>query len=170
MFDVVTLQGVVEHVISPSDLVQKAAAFLADGGWLVVETGNYKSAERVRRGTNHWIYQLDHRWHFSLESMRKVLSEAGFSEFIFSEKVLRPGWKGSVGYSGPSEKGLLKQIRRDPLGFSRYMSTYFALTKSKKVGNAGHWNFCRLCKKGEIRSGCRLMSSARTLCVELGGF
>ena len=76
--------------------------WLRDGAQLVIETGYYNSAERVLGGSSHWIYALDHRWHFSPESLKLLLIDAGFSEFIFPEKVLRPNWNGIANYSSPS--------------------------------------------------------------------
>ncbi len=136
-FDIITLWDVIEHVTNPKKLICEAGLFLRKGGWLVLETGNYKSGDRVKAGINHWIYQLDHRWYFSPESLEQLLTETGFSDFKFSDKVFRPGWKGSVTFSGQSKVHLLKSILKDPFKFPRYISKYLALNKAKKWKMSG---------------------------------
>ena len=91
LFSVVTLWDVIEHTQTPRELILNAKSHIQDDGWLVIETGNYKSADRGEQGINHWIYQLDHRWYFSPDSIKCLLLEAGFTEFILCERVLRPG-------------------------------------------------------------------------------
>ena len=44
-YDIVTLWDVIEHVEDPLGLLISAMAHLRPGGWLVVETGNYQSAD-----------------------------------------------------------------------------------------------------------------------------
>jgi SAM-dependent methyltransferase len=132
LFDVISMWDVVEHVTNPAELINDAASYLKEGGWLVLETGNYKSADRVYEGTSHWIYQLDHRWYFSPESLEWLLTDLGFSEFIFSKKVLRPNWSGSVGYAGPSRVNIFKTIAKDPLRLRTHISKFITLTQSKE--------------------------------------
>ena len=91
LFDIVTLWDVIEHTPAPLELLQKAKSHLKEGGWLLIETGNYKSGDRLLGGLKHWIYQFEHRWYFSPEPIRQVLTEMGFTELIFCDKVLRPG-------------------------------------------------------------------------------
>jgi len=130
LFDVVTMWDVIEHTTNPLDQIADARQYLKEGGWLVIETGNYKSASRVMGGTSHWMYQLDHRWYFSPESLEQLLREAGFSEFIFSERVLRPGWHGRVDYAGPTPASLLKSAVKDPLHLRMHLSRYSWLKRA----------------------------------------
>lgn len=130
-FDVVTLWDVIEHVADPISIISSAKKRLKTNGWLVIETGNYKSADRISGGENAWIYQLDHRWYFDPEAMEKILSKNGFSEFIFSDKVLRPNWRGSASYAGPSLAHCLKSIAKNPLAFPSHISRYNALARAK---------------------------------------
>jgi len=133
-FDVITLWDVIEHATSPAELVADATRRLDDDGWIVVETGNYKSAARVTGGIDHWIYQLDHRWYFSPDSLRLLLEELGFREFVLSDRVLRPGWNGSVRFSGPSRRNLLKAAIRDPLRAGSHWLQY------RRLRTASTWN------------------------------
>jgi len=113
-FDVITLWDVIEHVEAPITLVNDAKERLKPGGWLVIETGNYKSVNRINAGVRHWIYQLDHRWYFSPDSTRHILQECGFTEFQLADRALRPGWHGDTSYQGPSRAHLLRDIIKKP--------------------------------------------------------
>lgn len=137
LFDVITLWDVVEHTTEPVEIISNAKRHLKKGGWLVIETGNYKSADRVACGTSHWMYQLDHRWYFSPESIEHLLIKMGFSQFIFSDKALRPGWNGSLGYAGPSRAHLLMSIIKDPLHLFYHLSRYFGLKQAKGWEKSG---------------------------------
>ena len=132
LFDIVTLWDVIEHSTNPVELIHCAKQYIKNGGWIVIESGNYKSADRLAGGISHWIYQLDHRWYFSPESIELLLKSSGFSGFKFSDKVLRPDWNGSVNYKGPSSLHVLKSIIKDPLHLTRNLSQYYHLTKAKK--------------------------------------
>ena len=137
LFDVVTMWDVIEHTANPVELIHDAKEYLKEGGWLVLETGNYRSAERVRGGTSHWIYQLDHRWYFSPKTLERLLSSIGFADFIFAERVLRPDWNGSINYAGPSIPHLLKRIAKDPFHFRTHLSMYFGLIQAMEWEMSG---------------------------------
>lgn len=137
LFDVVTLWDVIEHATAPVQLISHAGQFLKKGGWLVIETGNYKSADRVSGGKDAWIYQNDHRWYFDPHSIQNLLEKSGYSEFIFSEKVLRPGWTGSVDYKGPSLINLLKSIIKRPFLLFSHITLYSNLMRAKRWQMAG---------------------------------
>jgi len=130
-FDIVTMWDVIEHTTNPLKQIFQAKYHLKDGGWLVIETGNYKSVSRVKRGKNSWMYQLEHRWYFSPESIKHLLKKAGFSEFILVDRVFRPDWNGKVSYAGPSRVRLFKSIVKDPLHLLSHLSKYFYLMKAK---------------------------------------
>lgn len=133
LFDVVTLWDVIEHVPDPLSFINTVSKYLKSGGFLVIETGNYKSAERVYGEKSHWMYQLDHRWYFSPRSIEYLLKKVGFSEFIYCKKCLRPDWNGTVEYAGPSRAHLLKSIAKNPLRIFIYLKIHFNLCKAK------HW-------------------------------
>jgi len=131
LFDVITLWDVIEHVADPVELVSVVKSRLKKGGWLIVETGNYKSVERINEGINHWIYQLDHKWYFSPDSMGSLLSRLGFSDLTFSKTVLRPSWESKPGYDGPSKIDFIKLIIKRPWRFFSLISKYRYLAKAK---------------------------------------
>jgi len=152
LYDVVTLWDVIEHAATPIELIHKSKQHLKDGGWIVIETGNYKSTDRIIGGTNHWIYQIDHRWYFSPESIKHLLENAGFSEFIVSEKALRPGWNGTTGYAGPSRAQLLNKIIRNPLRLTSHLSKYNNLTKAKDWETPGIGIFAIAARKPDKKN------------------
>jgi 2-polyprenyl-3-methyl-5-hydroxy-6-metoxy-1,4-benzoquinol methylase len=90
-YDVVTLWDVIEHVEDPLGLLIAAAARLRSGGWLIVETGNYQSAERLLAGKAWWAYHPEHRWYFTPQVMRALFQRTGLNETKLCQQILRPG-------------------------------------------------------------------------------
>ncbi len=136
-FDVITMWDVIEHLAAPLSVIDEAKNRLRDGGWLVLETGNYKSADRVGEGKNHWIYQLDHRWYFSPDALESLLLRMGFKEVIHAETVLRPGWSGEARFRGPSRQGLLRELLTNPMNARGALSTFAALKCASTWPRAG---------------------------------
>lgn len=136
-FDVITMWDVIEHLPSPFIVIEELCKHLEEGGWLVIETGNYKSLDRLNGGNKHWIYQLDHRWYFSPESVAHFLGDLGFSELIHSDKTLRPGWSGTAHYSGPSRLHLLKSIAKSPTSMVPLIKMHRKLLEASKWRNSG---------------------------------
>lgn len=136
-YDVITLWDVIEHVTSPISLLKYIMPHLKEEGWLVVATGNYKCANRVAESSLHWIYQADHRWYFSPDSMTKLIERLGFSEIRFVNKVLRPEWNGSAEYPGPSRAQLVSAILSNPLDLRSQISKYHRLQQAKNWNLSG---------------------------------
>ncbi|MBX9606186.1 MAG: class I SAM-dependent methyltransferase [Gammaproteobacteria bacterium] len=141
-FDVVTLWDVVEHAIEPVALIEGARDLLRPGGWVVVETGNYKSVDRISGGVDCWIFQLDHRWYFAPESMAGLLERAGFTDMTFAQRVLRPNWQGTTGYAGPSLVHLLKSLVRRPAQIAHHFARHRALQQARHWQQPGLGIFC----------------------------
>lgn len=136
-FGVVTLWDVIEHTSSPQEVLSQATRHLEPGGWIVVETGNYKSAARALAGPTHWIYQLDHRWYFAPDSIRLLLKSVGFREFVLPDRVLRPKWNGNAAYEGPSRRKLLDSVLGDPLRLAAHLGTFRRLRTARTWSTAG---------------------------------
>jgi 2-polyprenyl-3-methyl-5-hydroxy-6-metoxy-1,4-benzoquinol methylase len=136
-FDVISLWDVIEHTTTPVELVESAKRYIAKGGWLVVETGNFKSIDRICGGLKHWMYQLDHRWYFSPQSMRQLLKEAGFTDLVFAQALLRPGWRGAAEYPGPSRWRLLRSVLRRPWRIHAHLAQHRELIEAKSWDLAG---------------------------------
>lgn len=148
-YDIITLWDVIEHTEMPLKLISQAKSLLKKEGWLVVETGNYKSIDRVSRGLEHWIYQLDHRWYFSPESIKKIFSDCGFQNAILCDRVLRPNWKGSLNYLGPSRKGFILEVLKTPKNIFRYSYKYFMSKRVANWDNAGLAIFTMAAQAGD---------------------
>ncbi|MFY1635537.1 class I SAM-dependent methyltransferase [Solwaraspora sp. WMMB335] len=70
---------VLEHVTDPRQFLAAARAALRPGGWLALEVPNIASAAARRLGSA-WpaIAPEYHRWHFTPESLSRLLAETGF--------------------------------------------------------------------------------------------
>ena len=136
-YDVVTLWDVIEHAVKPIELIETAKRFVKPNGWLVLETGNYESADRLLAGERHWIYQLDHRWYFTPSSIYRIVDNFGLKDIRFCKKVLRPGWSGSLLYQGPSLKYLAKMLLTRKTPISESISTYLSLRTARKWSMGG---------------------------------
>lgn len=136
-FDVVTMWDVIEHMFDPKAQILKAKSRLKNKGWLVIETGNYKSGSRLSVGVSHWIFQQDHRWYFSPDSMESILLECGFSNIVFSERVLRPGSCSTPLYKGPSGMDFIIKVIRNPFDAVSIVRQYCSLIKAKSWRMSG---------------------------------
>lgn len=136
-FDAVTLWDVIEHVPDPMALVADAVSRLAPGGHLVVETGNYKCAERVVWSPRYWQYQLDHRWYFSPASVERVMRAAGLVEPVLCRRMLRPDWQGEAAYGGPSRRFTLERILKRPWRVAAHLARHRDLVRARSWPLAG---------------------------------
>jgi 2-polyprenyl-3-methyl-5-hydroxy-6-metoxy-1,4-benzoquinol methylase len=141
-FDVVTAWDVIEHVSDPFNFLRSMRNLVRVGGWLVIETGNYKSADRVECGDEHWIFQLDHRWYFAPDSLTTLLQQHGFAQLQYSSRVLRPNWVGQASYPGPSIRSLFSSIVRKPLKTRSHFRRFLDLRKAVSWQQAGLGIFC----------------------------
>jgi SAM-dependent methyltransferase len=87
-FEVIILWNVIEHVADPANFIEHAASRLKPGGWLVIETGNYQSADLILAGTDWYLWQRDHRWYLSSEFVQQLARQAGFVEFVCADTSL----------------------------------------------------------------------------------
>ncbi len=133
VFDVVTMWDVIEHVEDPMMVLSALCDRVAEGGWLILETGNYKSRGRVEGDRQHWIYQLDHRWYFSPQSLGAMLESIGMAVVGSAQKVLRPEWRGQEDYPGPTVRQLVSRVLRSP----GHLSASLQLHKNLKI--ASNW-------------------------------
>jgi len=78
-FDVITFWDVVEHLEDPVSAISAAHRLLKDDGIIIVETQNVESAFAYLLGPRwqHYKYE-EHLYHFSPQTLRLLLSSAGF--------------------------------------------------------------------------------------------
>ncbi|MFK3979301.1 class I SAM-dependent methyltransferase [Micromonospora sp. NPDC050397] len=86
---------VLEHVEEPREFLRAARDALVPGGWLALEVPNIASAAAGRLG-GAWphLQPRYHRWHFSPESLTRLVRECGFrivrQDTIFSRFYWQP--------------------------------------------------------------------------------
>lgn len=113
-FMCVTLWDVVEHLPDPEPTLAQAWALVAPGGWLVLETGNYQSTERMLSQRNWWAWQLDHRWYFAPPTLERLLEPLQFRQSRLAQRVLRPWSTGSARSQPPSALQTALSIAKRP--------------------------------------------------------
>lgn len=70
---------VLEHVEEPREFLRAARDALVPGGWLALEVPNIGSAAARRLGVE-WsgLQPRFHRWHFTPESLTRLVTDSGF--------------------------------------------------------------------------------------------
>lgn len=137
-FDVITLWDVIEHVDDPRGLIEKCTSLLNIGGYLVLETGNYQSAERIVSEADWWAYQADHRWFFAPKILHSLMEAAGLADITYADLVFRPWWKGKPGFGGPSGMIHIKSAIRRPTHVFKEWQKYRALQQCAQKWP--HWS------------------------------
>jgi len=88
-FDIITLLGIVEHVVDPVGLLKRSSQFLKPGGLLLIQTPN--SGSFLARLLGKWwlpYAPVEHIHLFTKKSFRLALGELGFKNLVF-----KPHWK-----------------------------------------------------------------------------
>lgn len=130
-FDVITLWDVIEHVVRPLEIIQQAVDRLNPGGWLIVETGSYQSASRLRSGDFWWAYHVEHRWYFTPQILELVMNRTGLGNIRHGQVGAPPGQVCQPD-SGPSRLALLKAILRRPWNAGHEWNQYRQLSQAAR--------------------------------------
>jgi SAM-dependent methyltransferase len=80
-FDIITLWDVVEHLRDPRETIAALSIHLRPGGWMIFETGNWESWNRLASGDAWPLYLFDHQFYFSPASLRALVAGAGLTDF-----------------------------------------------------------------------------------------
>lgn len=129
LFDAISLWDVIEHVEDPAAILEASFKRLKPGGWLFMETGNYQSASLAASGAQWWLWQADHRWYFSPQSLGALLRGVGFSRVDLASSTFRPAYNANREPKS-SPIMLLKAIVRRPLKMRQTMSRHRAIRHS----------------------------------------
>lgn len=136
-FSIVTLWDVVEHLPAPGEVLAEAWQRVRPGGWLVLETGNFQSADRLLAGGNWWAWQFDHRWYFSPPTLLKLLETFGYVEKRLADRVLRPWAPTKRGPSAPSRLQTIKSVLKRPWRLPAILAEHGA--KRQAVARWPNW-------------------------------
>jgi 2-polyprenyl-3-methyl-5-hydroxy-6-metoxy-1,4-benzoquinol methylase len=83
-FDLISLLGVIEHVVEPLRLLSRAQELLSPGGLLLIQTPNSGSLlARSMRGLWPPYAPVEHIHLFSRQSLTVALRKLGFAEIIY---------------------------------------------------------------------------------------
>lgn len=78
-FDVITLWHVLEHLYDPKKYLKRFNELLAEQGKLIIAVPNHKSTDAASYGADWAAYDVPrHLWHFSPQTMRRMVETAGF--------------------------------------------------------------------------------------------
>lgn len=94
-YDIITLLGVVEHVIDPLSLLKQSFRLLKKGGIIMIQTPD-SSSLLARTAGKYWppYSPIEHIHIFGKEGLEKALETCGFNDQIY-----KPHWKKlPVGY------------------------------------------------------------------------
>jgi 2-polyprenyl-3-methyl-5-hydroxy-6-metoxy-1,4-benzoquinol methylase len=118
MFDMIILWHVFEHLVDPCETLKEASRILKAGGSLVIAVPNFSSWQACWSRSD-WFH-LDpprHIFHFSIESLRRLLRSAGFEIRSWHHFSLRQnpfGWVQSVlNRIGCSRNSMYSWLLRD---------------------------------------------------------
>lgn len=94
-FEVAVINHVLEHVPDPQKVLEEVRRVLSADGMLVVGVPNIASFMARLRGKK-WssLRPEEHRWHFSPDTLRRLVRQAGFDEVHFEARENHPvaGW------------------------------------------------------------------------------
>jgi 2-polyprenyl-3-methyl-5-hydroxy-6-metoxy-1,4-benzoquinol methylase len=95
-FDVIVINHVLEHVADPIKLLSKVRRILKDDGVLVVGVPNIGSImARIMRERWLSLRPEEHIWHFSANTLRRLIDKAEFHEIYFEarDNYSVQGWR-----------------------------------------------------------------------------
>lgn len=131
-YDVITMWDVIEHVEDPEAEISKASKKLTDKGILIIETGNYLSADRILNESDWWAFHPDHRWYHAPVVIERLLRKAGFNQLVYAKKLLRPGAVAPELYGGPRWPAFVAKAAKRPYRSWEYLRQYRDLKVSSE--------------------------------------
>ena len=119
---------VIEHVEDPEAVLMEVSRKLKPGGWLMLETGNFNSFDRVDAGSDWWCYNSEHYWFLTPEIIQQLLQKCGFDKAVFADRVLRPN---VTQYSGAPTRYYVKQGILHPRKAVEHLRKAVAMSRAR---------------------------------------
>jgi SAM-dependent methyltransferase len=93
-YDLIILQQVIEHVHDPRAVLTKLRRALRSGGRLILETPNLHSWDHLLFQSGYWEgYHIPRHFNlWTIDGMRKVISESGFSGMTYRKRIKPVHW------------------------------------------------------------------------------
>jgi SAM-dependent methyltransferase len=93
-YDLIVMQQVIEHVHNPPAVIAKLRASLRSGGRLVMETPHLWSWDHLLFRSRYWEgYHIPRHFNlWTVDGMRKMVADAGFSDFSFRKRIKPVHW------------------------------------------------------------------------------
>ena len=93
-YDIIFMQQVIEHVHNPRAVLEKLRQSLRHGGCLVIETPNLGSWDQSFFNSGYWEgYHIPRHFNlWTIEGMKKMINEAGFSDFSYRKRIKPVHW------------------------------------------------------------------------------
>lgn len=78
-FDVVIINHTLEHLELPEDILEKVYGLLKMGGLILIDVPNFGSfSAGFLKGRWPYLLPQEHRWHFTFDALKQILSRSGF--------------------------------------------------------------------------------------------
>lgn len=86
-FDIIILNHTLEHLENPVKVLGKVNTVLKDGGVLFIDVPNFGGlSARILRGKWSYLLPEEHKWHFTLNSLKIILQRNNF-QVVYSESA-----------------------------------------------------------------------------------
>jgi 2-polyprenyl-3-methyl-5-hydroxy-6-metoxy-1,4-benzoquinol methylase len=113
-FSVITLWHVLEHIHNLNETIQNLKSLLTESGHLIIAVPNFKSHDSLKYKDSWAGYDVPrHLWHFSQETMNKLLEKNGLTIVNIKPMILDSYYVSllSEGYQKPEQSKLKKGIK-----------------------------------------------------------
>ena len=87
-YDVITMWDVIEHLRDPAETLVRLKKHLRPGGRIILETGNWECWLRLAQGDRWDLYQMDHHYYFSPQTLNAYLEGCGYGNFRLVPRAL----------------------------------------------------------------------------------
>ena len=128
-YDLVVFLDVFEHLLNPRRVLKKVQGLLNTNGYILILLPNYKSL--MAKICKHWSWWMieDHKYHFSPNSMQRLLIGENFKlEYIGTYEDYYDFKKNLDGNFTSIRNPLVRKVKKG-VYFSLFLPIYFAFRK-----------------------------------------